>query len=267
MTKKSEASRDGIALLGIEKCRESAAHPSGAILKASAIAPRDIIDPLPEALLKWLHEDLDRASSSVGIVRRTSELDFEAIFVDRLFPLRDTRHFVQRLRCHSQATAIAAGMIAESFGGVSKVASVCGWLHDLGVAACIRHVDEVSYLSDDAALAQLWSTVARSSAQHGIRLASRWRLPSSIRHAIRDHANSLALGSENRTAATTLLAEHVAAIVGYDFHEPVAELALGRATSLLNCCERELMSIATRTERLMGERNIVVASLLASKGA
>jgi hypothetical protein len=251
MTKQSEGSSDGSVEVHPARCFASVTHPSGAMLKASVIAPRDIIDGLPEELLQWLHEDLARDSLHRLASRRASHIDFESIVVDRLFPLHDSRAFIRRLRIHCQATATAAGILAEMSRGSARDACACGWLHDLGIAACIRHADEVTYIADDESLAALWPTILRSSAQHGIRLASRWRLPSAIRHAIRDHSAFPVLAAPSPIACTMFVAEHIATLVGYDFHEQGPTLTLGSALSGLRLGEREMFAAAARTEKLM----------------
>lgn len=266
MSNKPEVTSDGSPALGIETRGDATAHTSGAVLKASAIAPRDIIDPLPEDLLRWLHDDFEGDSGKWGQAHQPSMVDFESVVVDRLFPLRDSRAFVRRLRRHCQATALAACLLAELTETSSKVAGVCGWLHDLGLAACIKHVDEVAVLSDNADLLALWPTILRSSAQHGIRLASRWRLPSAVRHAIRDHSNYATFATPNRIAATTYVAEYVATIIGYDFLEPTSPAALERAIAAVECGGADILGIAARTERLMRRAGPVGAVSAARNG-
>ena len=180
-----------------------------------------------------------------------SQVDFEAIVVDRLFPLRDSRGFIRQLRSHCQATATAAGMLAEIRRHSTRVASVCGWLHDVGIASCIRHADEVAPVANDDALTALWPTILRSSAQHAIRLASRWRLPSAIRHAIRAHESFVTAGSSNPLVATTVLAEYVAELIEHKFHEPVPALAVDRALAVLQLGEGDVLNVAARTEKLL----------------
>jgi hypothetical protein len=257
MTKKSKGSSDGTAEMRPERCVVSGTHPSCAMLKASVIAPRDIIDGLPEELLQWLHQDVDRESLHQPAPRRASRIDFESIVVDRLFPLRDPRTFARRLRLHCQATATAAGILAELSNVSAKEACVCGWLHDLGIAACIRHADEVAYIADDESFAALWPTILRSSAEHGIRLASRWRLPSAIRHAIRDHASFVTLATPSPTACTMFVAEHIANLLGYDFHEQGPTPMVGRALAAIRLGEREMLATGARTEKIMRHSRLV----------
>ncbi len=251
MTKTSNVFNDSSPELSRGRCLEPSTCSSGSVLKVSAIAPRDIIDGLPEELLRWLHEDLDRKTLPRLLAQQVSQIDFESVIVDRLFPLRDNRAFIQRLRGHCHATATAAGMIAEMKGRSARVATVCGWLHDIGIASCIKHADEVSPIADDEALGVLWPTIIRSSAQHGIRLASRWRLPSAIRHAIRDHDGFVTLGSPNPIVAATVIAEHIAALIGSAFHEVAPANAVDRAMSVLQLGEGEVLSVAARTEKLL----------------
>jgi hypothetical protein len=223
--------------------------PSGVVLKASAIAPRDIIDRLPEELLHWLHEGSYQESGPRSLLHRASGIDFESIIVDRLFPLRDPREFVVHLRSHCQVTAIAAGMLAESSGQSRGLAYACGWLHDMGIAACVRHIDDAASAVDDAALVRLWPMISRSSAQHGIRLASQWRLPSAIRHAIRDYATFASLLPANPLVANIVIAEHIAASLGHAFHERASVVTLSRALSILGIQEAAVGVAAAKVER------------------
>jgi hypothetical protein len=230
---------------------DSGRHVSGSMLKASSIAPRDIIDELPEALLRWIHEDLDGREASPLTSRWASPIDFESIVIDRLFPVRDTRPFIRRLREHSQATALAASMLAERNTVSAKIAWVCGWLHDMGIASCIRHADDVCWVQDDAALVELWPTILRSSAQHGIRLASRWRLPSAIRHAIREHESFVTLHTPSQIGSVMYVGEYVASLVGFEFHEQSIAVHVDRAMATLGVGEGDVMAIGTRTDQFM----------------
>jgi hypothetical protein len=266
VTKESKIFSDAALEVSVEGRPVSVTHPSGAILKASPIAPRDIIDGLPEELLRWLHEDVDREGLG-PTPRRASQLDFEAIVVDRLFPLRDTRTFIRRLRSHCQATALAAEVLAEMNRQPTKVACICGWLHDIGLAACIKHVDEASYVPDDGALAKLWPAIVRSAPQHGTSLASRWRLPSTIRHAIRGHEYFATLPIPNPIVATTFVAEHVAALVGCDFHEPAPVQAVEQALSMLRLGERDMLVVADRTEKRVRHFDLMGQTERFSEGA
>jgi hypothetical protein len=251
MTKQSNVFNDGSPEPSSGQWPQASSFSSGAVVKTSAIAPRDIIDGLPEELLRWLHEDLDRKTLPRLLTQQVSQIDFESVVVDRLFPLRDNRAFVRRLRSHCQATATAAGMLAELKRQSARVATVCGWLHDIGIASCIRHADEVSPIANDEALAVVWPSIRRSSAQHAIRLASRWRLPSAIRHAIRDHESFIAVGSPNPIVAATVIAEHIAAVIGCAFHEPVPAAIVDRATSVLRLTEGDVLVVAGRVEKTL----------------
>lgn len=252
MDKRSKAFSECDATPSLDRCVEKSGHVSGAMLKASLIAPRDIIDALPEDVLTWLHEenDDDTGMSSREPIGHWS--DFESVIVDRLFPLRDLRPFVRRLHSHSLATATAAVSLAAKSGESAKKAWVCGWLHDLGIAACLRHADEVTLVGDEDAFVSLWPSIERSSAQHAIRLASRWRLPSAVRHTIREHECIVTLGSPSSMVAITCVAEYIATVNGFDFlSEHSNTQAVGRALEFLRLDQRELAAVATRTKRIL----------------
>lgn len=252
MEKRSKALNEFDSKPSLEKCGEKSGHCSGAMLKASLIAPRDIIDGLPEEVLKWLHDEKDdcKPSSLREVEGRWS--DFESVIVDRLFPLRDARPFIRRLHVHSLATATAAASLAEKKAHSAKTAWVCGWLHDLGIAACLKHADEVTRLADDQEFESVWPSIERSSAQHAIRLASRWRLPSAVRYAIREHEGFVTLRSPSPVAAITNVAEHIATLIGFGFQSGHSKLTcLERALDLLGIGEAEIFPIATRTERVV----------------
>jgi hypothetical protein len=190
---------------------------SQTVLKANLIAPRDIIEPIPEPLLHYLHEDLDH--SRFRLLRQPDPrlLQLEEVLMDRLFPLGDGRSFVAALRRHSRATAVASRVIAEAAGLPPDTTYVAGWIHDLGVASCLRHADEVMLIAEPAAFANLWPTIERSSASHAIRLCTRWRLPSSIRYAVRDHMTFDTLTRPSIVAAATIIAEQIANHLGFAF--------------------------------------------------
>lgn len=219
------------------------------MLKASLIAPRDIIDPLPDELLRWLHEEEGSANQPSPGLLRSPLYDFESVIVDRLFPLRDPRPFVRGLHRHSLATATAAVVLAELKEQPRKNAWVCGWLHDIGIAACLKHADEVVPIPDEEALENLWPTIARSSAQHGIRLASRWRLPSAVRHTIREHESFVTLHAPSVTVAITYVAERIASMIGFGFRDHARTSSTDAAKALLGLLEPDVLGAAARTER------------------
>ncbi|MGC4066577.1 MAG: HDOD domain-containing protein [Polyangiaceae bacterium] len=106
--------------------------------------------------------------------------DFEAAVIARLFPVNDQRQNVVRLRLHSHATAIAAATVADRVDLPRQSAYVCGWLHDMGIASCFIHLDDLSEIFAVDLHEQAWPTIRRSASRHAIHLASRWRLPSGI---------------------------------------------------------------------------------------
>ncbi|HMA95901.1 MAG TPA: HDOD domain-containing protein [Polyangiaceae bacterium] len=265
---KSNAFSDKPSLSSREPCIESSGLCSGAMLKASLIAPRDIIDPLPDELLQWLHEEEGVATRLPTGISHTVHFDFESVIVDRLFPLRDSRPFIRRLHAHCSATATAADVLAELKQQSRKVAWVCGWLHDIGIAACLRHADEVVPIPDEGALEDLWPTIMRSSAHHGIRLASRWRLPSAVRHTIREHESFVTLQSPSVAVAISYVAERIAAMIGFGFRAHARAPSTDAAMNVLGLAEHEVLGAAARTERRMREasREPLLQSATATRG-
>lgn len=197
--------------------QENSALGSRTLLKASVIAPRDIFDRLPEALLHYLNEGIDRGERRRLRLSNPNLLHTEEVLTDRLFPLYDERPFIRQMRNHSRATAIAARVIAESVGLAPDTTYLCGLLHDIGIASCVRHADEIRTQVSESALPQLWPTFARSAATHAIALTTRWRLPSGFRFAIRDHVCFDTLTSPSLIAAATVIAEHLAGRLGFPF--------------------------------------------------
>jgi hypothetical protein len=225
-------------------------HRSGPVFKAGTITPRDIISRLPEHLIDWLHQDLDRTSCT-GLRRRHDPLvEFEDIVTQQLFPQDDARVFVQQLRCHSHVTAIAARTIAPSVGFGPETLFVCGLLHDVGVASAIRHADAIGHILDAGALELVWATLQRSAAQHAIWLATRWRLPSLIRYAIRDQVTYATLTTPSLVASAIVIAESLATFLGYGFgseHQAVPPLrGLDHALAHLRIHRHHLAEMAQR---------------------
>jgi HD-like signal output (HDOD) protein len=216
------------------------------------LAPRDLIAHLPEDVLHTLHEQLDTSQQRplLSLIKQLS--GFEAAVVDRLFPLRDERRNIVRLRLHSHATAIAAAVVAEQSQLPRQSAFVCGWLHDMGIASCFAHLDDLAKVFDSELHEQAWPPIRRSAPRHAIQLASRWRLPSSIRYSIRDHVGFDTTTAPSDLACVTFVAEHVASAQGCGFWDEQPAVGLLRALSTLRLTKRDLLSLERRTEQLLG---------------
>jgi hypothetical protein len=194
---------------------------SRTIFKASALAPRAIFERLPEQLVRYLNEELDshRTNALRALTAPLQHLEF--ILSEHLFSRHDRRAFVARLRSHSRATAAISRTIAAQLSLPLDASYLCGLLHDVGTASCIRHFDELGYTLSDANFDQLHPTIMRSSASHAIFLASYFRFPSGLRHALRDCSCYETLEDPSLIATATILAEQIAIRLGFPFiNEP-----------------------------------------------
>lgn len=229
-------------------------HASHTALKTSSIAPRGLLERLPERLLIYLNEGLDRESLNANKADDTHLQYAENVFTERLFPLHDERVFVRRFRNHCRATAVSAQVIAEHARLPPNTTYLCGLLHDLGLASCIRHVSEMLHPVDDENFEGLWPTLFRSATAHTIALASQLRLPSGLRFALRDHACFESTERPSRTSAATVIAEHFANRLGYPFGTlPASPMRLlGLAAERLDLRPRDLNSLIQQAKSQLG---------------
>lgn len=191
-------------------------YDSGRVANEAVIAPRDVVEGLPEWLVDWLHTSVDCRASLRRFPLATAMLArFEDAVVERLFPRRDCRKVVELLRAHVLVTAIAADVVAEAAGLPRETARICGLLHDVGFASVLRHADDARLLRDPRAFGQLLPTLLRASMRHSAHMVLRWCLPSRIRFAIRDHVTYSRHTAPAPIASSTVIAEHLADVLGY----------------------------------------------------
>jgi hypothetical protein len=231
------------------------------MLRANLVAPRDVFAPLPEEVLTDLHERLDRGELQNSPVRTLVLQRFEAALIERLFPFKDERRILVRLRLHSHVTAIAATVIASHTNLPVQSAFVCGWLHDMGIASCIHHLDDGSVFRDKATSDKLWKLIIDSAPRHTIHLASRWRLPSSVRYALRDHVGFDAAAPPGELACVMFVAEHIAAMQGCGFRDEQPATGLRPRLLSIGLTERDLLPLARHTEQRIGHLELEWRSL------
>jgi hypothetical protein len=234
-------------------------HLSQTVIKAGIIAPRDIIRPISDPLIHYLHVELDRPRVRLLRLPDPRLLQLEESLVERLFPLSDPRGFVSSLRIHCQVTASVARVVAEEVGLPPDMTYVCGWLHDMGIASCLRHADEVFPIADETAFERLESTFSRSEAAHAIRLSSRWCLPSGIRFAIRDHVNYESQPRPDVTATATVLSERIVSELGFLPHRTPSKRprTMRQARERLGIGAQRFKNLLRQVETRLGKRKMI----------
>jgi hypothetical protein len=212
---------------------------------------------LGEELLQWLHDGLDQPGAARSDDDQVFLGDFEQAIIDRLFPLQDIRSFITRLREHSRATAITARVVARHAGiGAIDTTYVAGWLHDMGIALQLRRLNPRQFATENDAFERIWPSLLNFAPALGVSLATQWRLPSMIRHAIREHNSFGTIRSVHAVSGATFVAEHLAGCLGFGFRDEQPTTGLRVALSALNLSERDLAPMGRRAEQLLGYAGI-----------
>lgn len=243
------------------------ASASGSRLATSPIATGSVIAPLPAELIRFLHENLDRDESATKRAHASPLLSLKAAFEERLFPLSDQRRFVVRLRLHSHVTAIAADLVSSRIGQPRKTGFVCGWLHDAGIASAIRHLDPLIPIGTDSELAAVWPLILRSRSEHACHLGVRLRLPSTLRHFLREYASPVTLATTAPVTGIVFVAEHLAALQGCGFRDEQPVVGLHHHLSVLGLSERDVLPLSRALEERLGAQEIEWESLRFLAGA
>lgn len=226
-------------------------YPSEARLRLKPPLNSDVSAALPDPLLDWLHDGMDRHAEEPSEAR-SLERCFENTLIDRLFPVYDTRTFVIRMRDHSRATAMAARVVSERASlRCSGRAFVVGWLHDMGLASLLVQLDPSAFESENEAFDQVWPGLLGQASHAAVSLATAWRLPSAIRYAVREHMSFSSIHPTHELAATTFIAEHLAGCMGCSFRDEQPTSGLRFALSRLQLCERDLISLGRSAERML----------------
>jgi hypothetical protein len=240
---------------------------SGTMLAASPIAPQDLFTPLPEDVLEYLHGRLDRDNTQ-SLPEHTLDLHrFETAIIERLFPHQDQRRVLVRLRLHSRVTAIAAAVIASQTNVPVQTAFACGWLHDMGIASCIHHLDDRAIVYDTDQLDRSWKIILHSVPRHTVYQSSRLRLPSNLRFALRDHVGFDSTATPSSLACVIFIAEHLAALQGCGFRDEQPASGLRPRLVALGLTERDLLPLARRTEQRICHLELAWQSLRLFEGA
>lgn len=209
-------------------------------------------DPLPDTVLAWLHDSVDGQRTETAWETRAREREFESSIVNRLFPINDTRTITMRLRDHSRATALAARVVADRTGlGDSNQAFIVGWLHDMGLAAQLRHAEADEQANEGTGIESIWPSLLRGACDAAANVAYAWRLPSAIRCAVQEHKSFSKLRCSNQLAAATFVAEHLAGCMGCGFRDEQPTSGLRTALARLRLTERDLAPLGRGAERLL----------------
>lgn len=181
----------------------------------SALQCPNPIDPLPDHWIDWLHNDIHRSNRARGLSVSHLFAGFDQLALGRLLPHSDPRPFLALFRGHDYCTAIVSEVIAECVGLPVESAHVCGLLHDLGFVSALRRVDTFCTIETMPHFLRIRPTLVRAAEYHAVQMGLRWRLPSHIRFAIRDHTLYSTLTTPSLLSSVTHLAEHLADQLGY----------------------------------------------------
>jgi len=229
-------------------------NSSHTAIKASVLVPQDIVEPLPDQLLYYLHQELDRQGFRLRSLPDRRLLHLEELLIARLFSIHEKCEALNILRQHCQATAIASRVVAEEVGLAPDMTYLCGWLHDIGIASCLRQLIHFFPTASPLDLAPLWPTVLRSNGAHAIHMCMRWRLPSGLRYAVRDHLNIETLRRPAMVAAATVIAESIVGELGFAFisSNGTPSRSLPIACARLGINERRLVGLACQIDARLG---------------
>jgi len=230
-------------------------------MRATGLASRDIFAPLPDSVLVELHERMDLREQGALFALPPPLVQVKEHLTRRLFPTADQRRHVVHLRLHSHATAIAAAEVAEKARLRRYTAFLCGYLHDIGIASAIRHIDDFTSLASELDFETAWPTILSAAENHARCLSLRWRLPSTMRYAIRDHVGFVTTDNPHLMACVTFVGEHLASVLGCGFRDEQPPSGLRKALSALGLTERDLSPLSRRIEQRLGEVEIDWESL------
>ena len=156
------------------------------------------------------------AVSRIGL-SRAADLFLRAALESKLFRITGYGGTLEKLRQHSIATAEVGRIICRYTRGDENYAYMCGLLHDVGIAGAIIAITNNLGLIRAIDFSLLWPVLSSVHQQFTIQLAALWGLPQDLRTILRHH-HTLAVESKPEImASVTVLAEILAAKLGFNF--------------------------------------------------
>jgi len=191
---------------------------------AGAAAPRGLLE----------------AISRMGL-NRAAALFYRVAVESRVFRAPAFAEPMERLRLHSVATAAAARELAGSVGCDPGGAYLAGLLHDAGIAGALISLGETRDKRTALAFDHIWSILRELHPALTRRLLTLWQMPSDIAEALDSHDAPLA--STSRLAQLIMLAEILAADLGFAFADEARSAELPELTDRLGLSVQDLEGV------------------------
>ncbi len=138
---------------------------------------------------------------------RVSELFMRASVEARVFRAPGFDGTMARLRKHSVFVAEMARHIARTAAGNDRNAYLCGLLHDVGTAAAIVAMTDLTSYSVKPCLEDIWQGLRPIHAECGELVARSWELPGEIIAVVSDHHHCKSRARVHPVTASVALAD------------------------------------------------------------
>ncbi len=185
---------------------------------------------------------LHGAVSRIGLTR-TADLFLRAALESKLFRVSGYGCTLEKLRQHSIATAEIGRLICRHTRGDENYAYMCGLLHDVGIAGAIIAMTTNLGVTRTIDFDLLWPVLSSVHQQFTVQLASLWGLPQELRTILRHHHTFSVESKPEPMAAVTVLAEILAAKIGYEFEGEESSEMLERTLGMLGISATKLESV------------------------
>lgn len=159
---------------------------------------------------------LQRALTHVGL-KHIRDIALELTVGARVFRAEHYAAAMDRVSRHSRRTAYLTQVVCRYAAHDASYAFLCGLLHDVGLAAGLIALGDVSRREDRPDMAIALPILYEMHTELGAQVAQCWQLAPEVVHVIRHHHQLTdANGQVNRLAAVVCLAEYLANEIGDD---------------------------------------------------
>lgn len=178
--------------------------------------------------VRSIHSAIDR----IGL-NRAADLFLRASLEAKIFRVRGYERILERLRRHSVATAEICRLVCRQSQLDDNYAYLCGLLHDVGIAGALLTITDDFGLVAPIDFKVLWPVLSPIHSQFTVQMAALWGLPVELRTILRHHHTYAVEERPDPMAAVTVLAEIVAADVGFGFEGEQSNSQLEQALGAL----------------------------------
>ena len=180
-------------------------------------------------------------------LKNLTHIFVEAALHLRVFRAPKYEHAMNRLRCHSTATAYAARIVCRFASQMDDFAFLCGLLHDVGIAASLVMIGE-GLIGPPPSFEHVWPAISHIHEEAGGLLLGAWKLPADIREVVSRHHKVTIDGQSNSVVAAVCLGDHFATELGHGFESGMSEEIVLEARRVLGISDvtRQLIVDETR---------------------